>query len=56
MLNLDNIDLQRQFTSEMEAINAIRSYIYQLYIELDYRLDNIGKEIESIKAEREENS
>ena len=45
MLNIDNIDVTRQFSSEREAVEYIRSYIYQLYSELDFRLEELEKRI-----------
>ena len=49
MLNLDNIDMTKQFASDHEEIEAIRSYIYQLYNELNFRLQELEKIIEEKK-------
>ncbi len=51
MLNLENIDMTRRFASEHEEIESLRSYIFQLYIELDFRLDELEKKIKEIKNE-----
>lgn len=51
MLNIDNIDVTRQYASTEEAVSAIRSYIYQLYAELDFRLEELDKRIEEQKQD-----
>lgn len=43
MLNIDNIDITRQYVSDHEEIEAIRSYIFQLYNELNFRLQELDK-------------
>lgn len=43
MLNLDNIDILKKYGSNAEGVEEIRRYIYQLYIELDYRLETLAK-------------
>lgn len=50
MLNLDNIDLTKQYNSVQEEIKAIKSHIFQLHIELGYRLDKL----EALIKERED--
>lgn len=45
MLNLDNIDMTRQYASEKEEIDALKSYIFQLYNELEFRLRELDKAI-----------
>lgn len=49
MLNLENIDVRRQFASEKEEAEYIRRYIFQLYIELDYRLGELDRRIKEIE-------
>lgn len=51
MLNIDNIDLTKQYNSVQDEIKAVKSYIFQLYIELGYRLDKL----EALIKEQEEN-
>ena len=48
MLNIDNIDISKQYDSDHEEIEAIRSYIFQLYNELNFRLRELDKIIEQI--------
>lgn len=55
MLNIDNIDVTRQFPSEREAVEYIRSYIYQLYTELDFRLEELDKRIKELSDETDNN-
>lgn len=50
MLNLGNIEIERQYATEREAIESMRSYIYQLYIELNFRLDELDKRIKELEA------
>ena len=38
MLNLSNIDLRINYANAEEEIRAMKSYIYQLVNELDFRL------------------
>ena len=52
MLNIDNIDVTRQFSSEREAVEYIRSYIYQLYSELDFRLEELDRLIKEQNNEK----
>ncbi len=52
MLNIDNIDVTRQFSSEREAVEYIRSYIYQLYSELDFRLEELDRLIKEQNDEK----
>lgn len=52
MLNLDNIDITRQYASDHEEIEAIRSYIYQLYQELDFRIRELDRMIKEQKDEK----
>ena len=40
MLNLSNIDLRINYASAEEEIRAMKSYIYQLVNELDFRLQD----------------
>lgn len=49
MLNLENIDLNRQYTSVQEEVKALKSYVFQLYIELEYRLETMDAEIKALK-------
>ena len=55
MLNLDNIDMTKQYASTEEAVSAIRSYIYQLYMELDFRLEELDKRIKELSNETDNN-
>lgn len=45
MLTIDNIDMTREYPTTEAAVEALRSYIYQLYSELDFRLDELEKQI-----------
>lgn len=49
MLNLENIDVTKQYSSDQEEIQAIKSYIYQLYNELNFRLQELERIIEEKK-------
>lgn len=51
MLNLDNVDLNRRFSSAEEGVDYILRYIYQLYIEANYRLDELEKRIKELEDE-----
>ena len=54
MLNLDNIDITRKYATDHEEIEAIRSYIFQLYNELNFRfqeLDKLAKQNNESKGE-----
>ena len=51
MLNLENIDMTKQYASDHEAIDAVRSYIYQLYQELEFRLQELDKKIKEQKQD-----
>lgn len=51
MLNLDNIDMTKQYASDHEEIEAVRSYIYQLYQELDFRLRELDRMIKEQKQD-----
>lgn len=51
MLNLENIDMTKQYASDREAIDAVRSYIYQLYQELEFRLQELDKKIKEQKQD-----
>lgn len=53
MLNLDNIDMNKQYNSTQEEIKAIKSYIFQLYIELEYRLEKMDTLIKEMKDDEE---
>lgn len=55
MLNLDNIDMTRQFSSDREAVEYIRSYIYQLYSELNFRLQELDRLIKEQRDETDNN-
>ncbi len=44
MLNLENIDLQKEYQNDAEEISAVKSYIYRLVDELRFRLDNLPAE------------
>ena len=55
MLNIENIDITRQFASDSEAVEYIRSYIYQLYMELDFRLEELDRLIKEQKDETDNN-
>lgn len=52
MLNLGNIEIERQYATEREEIVAMRSYIYQLYIEINFRLDELDKRIKELENEK----
>ena len=54
MLNLGNIEIERQYATEREAIESMRSYIYQLYIEINFRLDELDKRIKELENETNE--
>lgn len=49
MLNLDNVDLNRRFASAEEEAEYIRRYLYQFYIEANYRLDELEKRIKELE-------
>lgn len=49
MLNLGPIDLQKQYASEKEELKDLRSYLFQLYTELNYRLDNLDERIKELE-------
>lgn len=49
MLNLGNIDTNKQYASEKEELKDIRNYLFQLYTELNYRLDDIDKRIKELQ-------
>lgn len=49
MLTLGNIEMQKKFASEQEEIRDIRSYIFQLYTELNYRLDDLDKRLKALE-------
>lgn len=51
MLNLGNIEMERQYLTEKDAIESMRSYLYQLYIELNFRLDELDKRIKELEDE-----
>lgn len=51
MLNLDNIDINQQFRSAEEAAEMIRRYIFQLYTEIDFRLEELDKKIKELQDE-----
>lgn len=53
MLNLETIETATQFASEAEKSDYIRSYIFQLYIELEYRLSELDKRIRKLEGEEE---
>lgn len=55
MLNLDNIDIARRYTSDHEEVESIRSYIYQLYQELEFRLGELEKNVGVIEHFDEKN-
>ena len=49
MLNLGPIDMNKQYASEKEELKDIRNYLFQLYTELNYRLDDIDKRIKELQ-------
>ena len=49
MLTLGPNDLQKQYASEKEELKDLRSYIFQLYTELNYRLDNLDQRIKELE-------
>lgn len=51
MLTLGNIELSKQYTSEQEELKDIRRYLFQLYTELNYRLDDIDRRIKELSDE-----
>lgn len=53
MLNLGNIEMERQYGTEREAVEAMRSYIYQLYIELNFRLDELDRRLKELEDGKE---
>ena len=48
MLNLGPIDMNKQYASEKEELKDMRNYLFQLYTELNYRLDDIYKRIKEL--------
>lgn len=49
MLNLGPIDMNKQYASEKEELKDIRNYLFQLYTELNYRLDDIDQRIKELQ-------
>ena len=49
MLNLGPIDTNREIESDKDNLKEIRNYLWQLYTELNYRLDDIDKRIKELK-------
>ena len=55
MLNIDNIDITRKYATDHEEIEAIRSYIFQLYNELNFRLQELDMLIKEQRNETNNN-
>jgi hypothetical protein len=49
MLNLGPIDMNKQYSSEKEELKDIRNYLFQLYTELNYRLENLDERIKELE-------
>ena len=49
MLNLDNIDLMRVYLTDRELAEYIRNYMYQFYVECNYRLAELDKRIKELE-------
>ncbi len=53
MLGIDNIDVGKQYATEREEIEALKSYMYQLYQELEFRLGELEKKIKEMNDEKQ---